>query len=356
MFSKSLTWALVIPTYKREHILLRCLRLGAGQTRPPKEIIVVDASPNFEKILALVTHEFSELYPKTNLIYVKAERASSTAQRNQGIKLASADILFLIDDDSLMYPDCAEEIMKIYEADTNAVIKGISPITVPEPPDTKDLVGQPEQQGTIAVKPPQTFLRRFIKFILKANETHFLPYDRAYPVHELPQEISNFNVGSIQVMAGYKMTFRREMLDKELFNEVLDRYAAGEDQDLSYRVSRYGPLINAVNARLCHLEISGGRLSTYTVTVLAVLNPAVLHQFYSTDIKLSQKNWIKIIRRRFLIYFIKDLSQKSWNLPRTRGAIYALLQLKTIYSKSPQDLLKWYPKFQEELIASAGGN
>jgi glycosyltransferase involved in cell wall biosynthesis len=49
MFSKSLTWALVIATYKREHILLRCLRLAAVQTRLPKEIIVVDASPDYEK-------------------------------------------------------------------------------------------------------------------------------------------------------------------------------------------------------------------------------------------------------------------------------------------------------------------
>ena len=49
MFSKSLTWALVIATYKRENILLRCLQLAAIQTRLPKEIIVVDASPDYEK-------------------------------------------------------------------------------------------------------------------------------------------------------------------------------------------------------------------------------------------------------------------------------------------------------------------
>jgi GT2 family glycosyltransferase len=357
MFSKSLTWALVIPTYKREHILLRCLRLGAAQTRLPKEIIVVDASPDYEKTRDLVTHEFGDTIPQIQLIYVKANRASLPAQRNQGIKLSSADVLFLIDDDSLMYPDCAEEVMKIYEADTKTIIKGISPIAVPEPPDLQDLAGQPEQQqGAIAVKPRQTFLRRFIKFILKTDETYFLPYDRDYPVHELPQEISNFNVGSIQVMAGYTMTFRREILQKELFNEVLDRYAAGEDQDLSYRVSRYGPILNAVNARLCHLEISGGRLSTYIVTVLAALNPAVLHQFYSTDLKLSHKNWIKILNRRFLIYLLKDISQKKWDFPRTRGTIYARSQLNLIYSKSPKDLLEWYPNFQQKLIDSNRGN
>jgi GT2 family glycosyltransferase len=176
-----------------------------------------------------------------------------------------------------------------------------------------------------------------------------------YPVHELPQEISNFNVGSIQVMAGYTMTFRREILQKELFNEVLDRYAAGEDQDLSYRVSRYGPILNAVKARLCHLEISGGRLSTYIVTVLAVVKPVVLYQFYSTDLKLSHKNWIKILNRRFLFYLLKDISKKKWNFPRTRGTIYARSQLNLIYSKYPKDLLEWYPKFQQKLINSNRG-
>ena len=97
------------------------------------------------------------------------------------------------------------------------------------------------------------------------------------------------------------MIFRHKILEKELFNEVLDRYAGGEDKDLSCRVSRYGSIINVVSARLCNLEISVGRLSTYTVTVLAVPNPTVLHQFYSSDIKPSHKKWIKIIRRRFLI-------------------------------------------------------
>ena len=64
MFTKSLSWALFIATYKREHILLRCLRLAAGQTRPPKEIIVVDASPDYEKTCDLVLQEFLKSYSK----------------------------------------------------------------------------------------------------------------------------------------------------------------------------------------------------------------------------------------------------------------------------------------------------
>lgn len=146
------------------------------------------------------------------------------------------------------------------------------------------------------------------------------------------------------------MTFRRNILEKELFNEVLTRYAAGEDQDLSYRISRHGALLNAINAKLCHLGISGGRLSPYVVTALAALNPAVLHQFYSTDIKRSNKKWNQILWRRLLILFLKELSQKKWNLLRTKGLIYAMLNLKLIYKKSQTELLVWYPEFQGQLI------
>jgi hypothetical protein len=80
---------------------------------------------------------------------------------------------------------------------------------------------------------------------------------------------------------------------------------------MSSRVSRYSPILKAVNARLWHLEISGGRLSTYRVTVLAALKPAVLHQFYSTDLKLSHKNWMKIVNRKISIYLLKDISKKK---------------------------------------------
>jgi glycosyltransferase involved in cell wall biosynthesis len=44
-------------------------------------------------------------------VYNSAEHRSSTLQRNQGLQLATADVVFLLDDDSLMYPTCAEEIM-----------------------------------------------------------------------------------------------------------------------------------------------------------------------------------------------------------------------------------------------------
>jgi glycosyltransferase involved in cell wall biosynthesis len=348
-----LTWSLVIATYKREHILPRCLRLAAKQTRPPREVIVVDASPDWETTRSLVTQEFAVQFPQIPLIYVKANFPSLTAQRNQGIDLARGDVLFLIDDDSLMYPDCAEAIMQVYDADIAQTVQGVSAIPTPVPPDATELAsGQITQSGTVAAKPQQTRLRQVVKSLLATDQTYFLPYDETYPDRPISENLDQLNIARIQVMAGYTMTFRRAVLKQERFSEVLQRYAAGEDQDLSYRVSRHGAIVNALNARLCHLEISGGRLSRFQVTVLAALNPSVLQQFYSPDRKLVNRRWRNTLWRRVLISFLKDLSEREFRFTRTRGVLYALAQLGQIWAKSPDELMVWYPEFQSKLLAT----
>ena len=354
-----LTWSLVVATYKREHILPRCLRLAAQQTQIPKEVVVVDASPDWERTKAFILQEFIDYYPQIPLIYVQAAVPSLTAQRNQGIDLASGDVLFLIDDDSLMYLDCAEEVMKVYEADLDHAIYGISAIPTPSPPDidiyeSGKLIPPTHAmvQPNAMVQPKQTRLRQFFKSLLLTDQTYFLPYDEDYPNQPIPQHLETLKIGRIQVMAGYSMTFRREILLKERFSEVLQRYAAGEDQDLSYRVSRHGAIVNAIDAHLCHLEISGGRLSQFQVTVLAALNPAILQQFHSPNRTLVNLKWRQILRRRLIINFLKDLSDKNFRCSRTVGVLYALLQLQQIYQRTPDELLQWYPEFQKKLLVS----
>jgi glycosyltransferase involved in cell wall biosynthesis len=363
--AQGLTWALVIATYKRKHILPRCLRLAAQQTRPPQEIVVVDASPDWEDNNAIVRQTLADLYPLEQLTYVPAQRPSSTAQRNQGIDLAQADVVFLIDDDSLMYPTCAAEVMAVYEADWEQRVQGVQCLPSLTPPDLqRDSPPPPQAQGANAIAPSgpnyprQTWLRRRVKKLLNNEQTYFLPYDPVPPRHAMPESLAGLNVGAIQVMTGYAMTLRREIAQRERFSEVLERYAAGEDQDLSYRVSRHGLLVNALDARLCHLEISGGRLSTYTVTVLAGLNMAVLHQFHggavAGDRAYIQRAWRRMVRKRILISFLKEISERHWRFPRTRGYWFALSWLGVIYGKSPQELQGWYPQFQQALIAADG--
>ncbi len=46
-------------------------------------------------------------------------------QRNQAMELVRADIVFLIDDDSFMYDDCAAEILAVYEKDEAGAIAAV---------------------------------------------------------------------------------------------------------------------------------------------------------------------------------------------------------------------------------------
>ena len=121
----SLSWSIVVATYRREKILPMALNFAVRQTRPPNEIVVVDASENWEATRDLILSTIAVEHPEIRWVYAEAEYRSSTLQRNQGVLLATSEVLFLIDDDSMMYPDCAERIMEVYEADRDHKVMGV---------------------------------------------------------------------------------------------------------------------------------------------------------------------------------------------------------------------------------------
>ncbi len=353
---QELTWALVIATYNRRHILPRCLRLALQQTRLPAEVVVVDASPDWEALRAEIMREVAE--DRTSARpegrhpikwrYVEAERRSSAFQRNQGVRLATADVLFLIDDDSLMYPDCAEAILRIYEADPDGVVAGVNAMHVPLPPDHPDdpEALHPSIHGTTRQYGPTA---RMVRRILRAEDL-FVPYDAEFPRHPLPPALRRPEIGTRELMAGWGMTFRRSICEREPFDEIMTRYAAGEDSDMGYRASRHGLLLTALNGRLCHLGASGGRLNPFVVAALGNMNPLVLHRIYSTDLERSMRLSRRLLARRMLILLGKDLMQRNFTLPNARGILFARQRMKEIFSKGPAELRAWYPEFQLRLI------
>jgi GT2 family glycosyltransferase len=345
---KPLSWALVVATYRRAHILPRCILLAVEQTRPPAEVIVVDASPDWEKTRDKILTEIAASRPEIRWVYVQAERPSSTAQRNQGTRLAGADLLFLIDDDSLMYPDCAEQILRIYEADEGRAVAGVNAMHVPQAPDEPGAPpgGPLSEHGTTK---QYGLLARLVRWLLRADDL-FVPYDADFPSHAIPPGVQRLPIGTRPLMAGWGMTFRRDICLKEPFDEILSRYAAGEDSDMGYRASRHGLLLTALEARLCHIGATGGRLPPYVVALLGNLNPLVMHRLYSTDLKRSRRRSRRLLARRFLILLCKDLAKGKISLPNARGIMGAWRWLGYVFSRSEVELRAWYPGFQKQLI------
>ena len=169
------------------------------------------------------------------------------------------------------------------------LVAGVSPVLVEAPPDEPAGDGRPGERRR-GVVPARSYgaLARVARGILRADDI-FVPYDARYPERPIPEAVRALPTARIRVMHGARMTFRRASIAKERFAEILERYAAGEDSDASYRVSRHGVLVNAHRAKLCHLEASGGRLSRHTVCVLGAMNPIVLHRLHAPD-QASSRN------------------------------------------------------------------
>lgn len=345
-------WALALGTYRRGHVLPRCLRLAAAQTRPPDEIVVVDASPDWRATREQVLDELAPHHPAIRWTYVEAERPSSAAQRNQAVRLADSDVIFSVDDDSLLYPDCAEEVMRVYDADARGAVAGVSAQAVDRPPPEP---GDDRSDGAAAdARPVYTAtagspLRNRVRRWLNADD-RFVPYDRDPPAHELPREIWHLHVTRTRFFPGFAMTWRREIALREPFDERMRRYAAGEDSDMSYRASRHGTLVKALDARLHHLGSGGGRLPVYVTTALGVLNPLMLHRTYSSDLRHSRRAHHALLRRRLLIELLKDLRTGEVSLPRTRGIWFGLRRVDRILGLPRAELETLYEALQSQLL------
>ncbi len=109
MMATTLTISVVIPTRNRREHLCRALRAIAAQTRPPDEVIVVDASD-----IPVAQHDLASQYAASPVRCVRTG-ASVCAQRNAGIAVAHGSLVFLCDDDIEVPPAYLETISRHFE-------------------------------------------------------------------------------------------------------------------------------------------------------------------------------------------------------------------------------------------------
>jgi GT2 family glycosyltransferase len=196
----------------------------------------------------------------------------------------------------------------------------------------------------------QVKLRGWAKRLIKDDDI-FIPYDLSFPKYTLPETLKKMAVHPVPMIHGARMSYRREILEEVRFEETLERYAVNEDNDVCYRASRRGMLLQALKARICHEHTSEGRLTRLTTTALWGLNQVVLHRFHSADIDQFKKRFVKLLWQRLFSQTIKDILDRRWTLPSTRGIVFVLRHYQEILSKTPDELRAWYPQFQQTLIS-----
>lgn len=105
--------SVVIPTYKRPELLMRCLHALVEQyfDKDDYEIIVVSDGP--DELAKQIVYVWDETYP-VNIYYVELPvKKGPAAARNAGWRMASAELIAFTDDDCM--PDC-HWLRNIWEA------------------------------------------------------------------------------------------------------------------------------------------------------------------------------------------------------------------------------------------------
>lgn len=118
----------IIPTYKREEDLKKCLDSIYTQELLPKRIILVDDDRLPEDFVDKEKKRFLERDVDI-LYYIKnheIEARGSNESRNKGIELAKEEVVFILDDDLILEKDFFSKIIKVWKDDNDENLVGVA--------------------------------------------------------------------------------------------------------------------------------------------------------------------------------------------------------------------------------------
>lgn len=125
-----MNFSVVIPTYNRENDLLECIESIVKQAALPNEVIVIDdgdlPKDFIEKIESILRSR------KINFRYSKKDHSKeprgSSVSRNIGLKTASNEILFILDDDLVLDDEFFKNIMQAWQENKDENLIGVGGI------------------------------------------------------------------------------------------------------------------------------------------------------------------------------------------------------------------------------------
>ena len=352
------TWSHCIATLNRIDILEQTVRFSVTQTCPPVEIIIVDASDDFTSHRTRI-EEIVTTYegPQPRLIYLQAPERSLTRQRNLAIAQATGDILFLFDDDTLMFPDSAEAILKTFAADTGHEIAAAMALNVPEMPgrasigdDGRKVTGGGSALTTTLREQPVIAWIWDHLFMMNAR-SHFIAYDTPRRMGRPDMvRIGPLHLLQVPLLSGFAMAVRASVARQEPFDQSLLSYSPAEDLDASYRFSRHGINVLVETARIHHFEAAAGRIKRKQAITLGLMNLAAFVARNSTRLGRDVPAYYLRYVRRLVAEFLKDGLSRRFTFPQFRGALAAFLPTVAIFRHDRAGFDDWYLRQQRRVL------
>ncbi len=120
-------FSVVIPTYKREEELAKCLNSIVKQKKLPEEVVLIDD----DELSGYFLDKHKKSFENANIdlrCYKKnqqKEKRGSSTSRNIGLSLAKNDIVFIFDDDLILEEGFFQGIIKVWEENKNENLLGV---------------------------------------------------------------------------------------------------------------------------------------------------------------------------------------------------------------------------------------
>src|SRR4051812_31903335 len=222
----------IIPTSDRAPVFRSTLESLGAQLIQPAELIVIDASTDLAT-KAVCESDVRGL--RSKIRWFKADNRGAATQRNQGVGAAAQSVIWFIDDDILLQPECVGALWAALTGDNR--LGGVSAMIVNQAYHTPG----PASRVMFTLmngKPETSFAGKII-----GPAINLLPEDR----DDLPEVVSVEWLNTTCTM------YRREALPDPLFDSFFTGYSLFEDLALSSQVRQRGwKLANARKARIFH--------------------------------------------------------------------------------------------------------
>ncbi len=307
------------------------------QDRLPSQLIIVDASDNHEEIKTMVERIVAETHCRSELHVMRSE-AGSAHQRNVGLGRVVCPVVFFPDDDALWFPHVAERVMRIYERDNAETAGGVGPVeSFVAPPG---LLEAKAGSNNMALRDR---LQLSVGRMLDSFEYRLFPDPlfiegkARYAGKSLPAWLGDAEARPANVFAGFRMSFRTELIRRTGFDTVLGRYALFEDYDACLGILKDHLLVDALDAQVFHYRMPEKRVDGIEWGAIQILNRAYVICKHSPPGSAARRRLLSFSYYKLSRYLAQ--AQTSYGRQRVKGVIRALPLVREC-CRAPQDRLK----------------
>jgi GT2 family glycosyltransferase len=273
----------------RPRPLLKLLQSVQRQTIYPDEILIIDGSLNSDTETVLNQNSFKNLHYHL----VAPEYRGLTKQRNYGVEKVNdkMDIIFFLDDDTVLESDYFEQILKTYNDYPQAL--GVGGYIYNENKfqfvgyDYRPTIQEFYFDGWKQNDGSRFILRKKLGLDSDCPPGYSSMYSHGRSVGFLPP---SGKIYEVEMLMGGVSSFSKKVFENFRFSTYFEGYGLYEDADFTLRVSKTGKLYVNTNAKLSHYHAVSGRPNQFQYGKMVVRNgwyvwhtknpkPGLNHQF-----------------------------------------------------------------------------